>query len=51
MKKAIRNYLRAIWLWADIWDVFWWKNQTQDNPYSLDPKLAWDVARGIWLED
>jgi len=51
MRYSIKNYLRAIWLWADIFDVFWWKNQTPENPYSLDCKLAWDVAKGIWLDN
>jgi len=48
--KSIKHLLRAIWLWANLWDLCWWKNLTEENPYSLNCKLSWEIAKGIWLK-
>jgi hypothetical protein len=50
----MKRYLRAIWLWANLWDICWWHNNEKymiENDYYLDSKTAWEVAKGIWLED
>ena len=51
MKYPIKNYLQAIKLWATIWDICWWNKNNDQLFYFCDCKLAWDVAKGIWLED
>jgi len=42
MKK--RYYIRAIWLFLRIV----WRDWHGER---ISPSCAWDVAKGIWLED
>ena len=55
--KPIRFYLEMFWLFVNIWDIRTlfrkydtpekWDNAGQ----PLELKTAWEVARGIWLEN
>ena len=51
--NKLYHLLRAIYCWADLWDLCWWHNTREylDNvDYYLDCKTAWEVSKGIWLE-
>jgi hypothetical protein len=49
--QKIKHLLRAIWMWADLWDICWWNNNNPDKRDSLSCSTAWEVSKKIWLED